>query len=311
MTWTHPKCEDHETVSTKAAETTPFVWRGKLYALENVQRYMDFPGKGPDYRFHEDGCYIRDLSTDTRLCYPWLNHYFSTIHVLDDRLVLIGGDYGWEQPWWHIKRFQMMTSDDLTTWSRPVTILEADATENLFNNALVFDGVRYVLLYETDDPALGQKFTFRFAVSQDLLHWRKLPMEYVYGSGKYVGGPALYFHGGDYYLLYLAETFGKYGFWDTRVARSKDLAVWEDAPVGRSFVYPDTRRITNPALAPDVHEVNASDVEMVEFEGKVHIWWCGGNQASVDDLQHATYNGTRKELLEAFFAADDATAREH
>ncbi|MBO4618954.1 MAG: hypothetical protein J5654_02475 [Victivallales bacterium] len=301
MSWSHPKFKQHRVVSTTASEVTPFVWRGRLYAVENFQRHMDFPGQGADYRFHEDGCYIRDIASDIRLCYPWLNHYFTTANVFNGKIVLIGGDYGWDRPWWHIKQLQLMTSDDLTTWSHPVTILEADDRENLFNNAIVFDGERYVLLYETDDPAYAPKFTFRFAVSHDLLHWEKLPEEYLYGRGKYVGGPALYFHGGYYYLLYLAETFGKYGFWDTRVARSKDLRAWEDAPDGRSFVYPDTNHITNPKLAPEGREVNASDVEMVEFGGQVHIWWCGGNQRGLDDLQHAIYNGSRQQLLEAFF----------
>ena len=302
MSWIHPKFENHSIVTTKSFETTPFVWNNRLYSLENYRRSTEFPSQPVDYKMHEDGCYIRDVETDTRLCYPWLNHYFSTVNVLNGKLVLVGGDYGWDQPWWHIKRMQLMTSDNITTWSNPATILEADDNENLFNNAIVFDGDKYVLLYETDDPALGEpKFTFRFAVSKDLLHWEKLSMDYVYGIGKYVGGPGLYFYDGFYYLLYLAETFGKYGFWDTKIARSKDLKTWEDAPDGRSFVYPDTTRITNPEIAPDVHEINASDVEMVEFKGQVHIWWCGGNQENVGDLQHAVYNGSQKELLEAFF----------
>ncbi len=301
MAWTHPKFENHSHVTTKANEPTPFVWKGKLYSLENFFRSYDFPGKPVQYKMHEDGCYIRDVATDTRLCYPWLNHYFSTVNVINGKLVLVGGDYGWDLPWWNIKRMQMMTSDDLTTWSRPVTILEANEREHLFNNCIVFDGEKYVLLYETDDPALGRKFTFRFAVSKDFANWEKLPEEYVYGIGKYVGGPGLYYHDGYYYLLYLAETFGKYGFWDTKIARSKNLKEWEEAPDGRSFVYPDTSHITNPEKAPDVHEINASDVELIEFEDKVHIWWCGGNQEGIGDLQHAVFNGTQKQLLESFF----------
>ncbi len=325
MTWTHPKFENHTYVTKKSFETTPFVWKGRLYTLENFFRSRnDFPDKPVQYKMHEDGCYIRDVETDTRLCYPWLNHYFSTVNVFNDKLVLVGGDYGWNRPWWNIKRMQMMTSDDLTTWSRPVTIFEANERENLFNNCIVFDGEKYVLLYETDDPALrsatfnesgakgaaissvrtnfaGWIFTFRFAVSKDLVNWEKLPEEYVYGIGKYVGGPGLYYQDGYYYCLYLAETFGKSGFWDTRITRSKNLKDWEDAPEGRSFVYPDTSHVTNPELAPDIHEVNASDVELVEFNGQVHIWWCGGNQGIVGDIQHAVYNGTLKQLLEAFF----------
>ena len=301
MTWTHPKFENHTSVSTTAHETSPFVWKGRLYTLENFCRSAEFPDKPVQYKMHEDGCYIRDVETDTRICYPWLNHYFSTVNVLNGKLVLVGGDYGWDLPWWNIKRMQMMTSDDLTTWSRPVTILEANERENLFNNAIVFDGERYVLSYETDDPALGVKFTFRFAVSDDLLTWKKLPAEYVYGIGKYVGGVSLYFHDGWYYLIYLSETFGKSGLWDSKITRSRDLKEWEDAPDGRSFVYPDASHITNPEVAPDVHEISASDVELVEFEGKVHIWWNGGNQEGIADLQHAVYNGTRKQLLESFF----------
>ncbi len=301
MSWKHPEFEEHSTVTTKAFEATPFVWRDRLYSLENYHRSAEFPGSPVEYRMHEDGCYIRDVETDTRLCYPWLNHYFSTVNVIGGRLVLVGGDYGWDQPWWHIKRMQLITSDNRTTWSRPVTILEAGENENLFNNAIVFDGERYVLLYETDDPALGKPFTFRFAVSRDLLHWEKLSAEHVYGMGKYVGGPGLYYQDGFFYLLYLNETFGKYGFWDTRIARSRDLKAWEEAPEGRSFVYPDSSRITNPEIAPDVHEINASDVELVEYHGKVHIWWCGGNQDVIGDLQHAVFNGTRRQLFEAFF----------
>ncbi|MBR6471810.1 MAG: hypothetical protein IKS83_08430 [Victivallales bacterium] len=303
MNWTPPKFENHAYLGHRSQEITPFVWNGRLCLLENFARSADFPGQPADYRMHEDGCLIRDVESGMCLAYPWLNHYFSTVNVLNGQLVLVGGDYEWDRPWWHIRRFQMMTSDNLTTWSRPVTILEANERESLFNNAIAFDGERHVLLYETDDPALGPKFTFRFAVSTNLTHWEKLPAEYVYGCGKYVGAPGLYWEGGFFYLLYLAETFGKYGFWDTRIARSKDLKHWEDAPDGRSFLYPDTSHITNPELAPDVHEVNASDVELVEFDGRVRLWWNGGNQKGISDLQYAEFHGTRRQLFEAFFVS--------
>ena len=64
---------------------------------------------------------------------------------------------------------------------------------------------------------------------------------------------------------------------------------------------PTFGRLTNPEIAPDQFEVNASDVEMIEYQGVVHIWWCGGNPRGLDDLQHAIYRGTRQHLLEAFF----------
>ena len=61
MTWTHPKFENHTSVSTTAHETTPFVWKGRLYTLENFCRSAEFPDKPVQYKMHEDGCYIRDV----------------------------------------------------------------------------------------------------------------------------------------------------------------------------------------------------------------------------------------------------------
>lgn len=299
--WEHPKFEGHTFSTATSAEPTPFIWKDELYLLENFPQSMYFPGEPPQYRFHEDGCKIRRMKDDVVLSYPWLNHYFSTINEFNGQLVLIGGDYEWDREWWHIRRMQLSTSDNLLNWSKPITILEAEDGENVFNNCLVFDGERYVLLYETDDARWKPKFTFRFCVSQDLVHWEKLPEEYIYGIGKYVGAPAMYWENGYYYLLYLAETNGTYGLWDTRIARSHDLKTWEDALPGRSFLTPDQEHITDPVNYPGIRETNASDVELIEFDGKVHIWWNGGNQKGVSDLQYAVFNGTRRQLLEAFF----------
>lgn len=299
--WNPPVLHQHKVVCGSTYETTPFIWKDRLYVVENFHRASQFPGKDVQHRFHEDGCYIRDVEQDLILSYPWLNHYFSTVNVFQDKLILVGGDYEFDRPWWHIRHLQMMTSDDLTTWSKPVTILEAEEGENLFNNAIVFDGEKYVLCYETDDPRFEPKFTFRYAISHDLVHWEKLPEEYVYGVGKYVGAPGLYYVDGWYYQLYLGETNFVFGHWSTRIARSRDLKNWEDAPLDRPVLKPDETRETDPVNNPGKFETNASDLELLEWNNKVYLWWNGGNQQGTGDSQSAYFNGSLKEYLEYFF----------
>ena len=299
--WTPPQLRNHQVHLGSSYETTPFIWDGRLHVVENFHRAAQFPGKGVEYRFHEDGCWIRDVARDLVISYPWLNHYFSTVNIFDGKAVIIGGDYEFDRPWWHIRRLQMMTSDDLITWSRPATILEAGNGENLFNNAVVFDGEKYVMCYETDDPRWAPKFTFRYAVSKDLVNWEKLPADCIYGIGKYVGAPAFYYVDGWYYQLYLGETYFKFGHWSTRIARSRNLKEWEDAPLDRPVLKPDETRETDPVNYPGRFECNASDLELLEWKNKVYLWWNGGDQQGTGDSQSAEFDGSLKEFLQAYF----------
>ena len=296
--WKKPKLLDHQIVGITSFEATPFVFHDRIYLLENFHRSAMFPQQPPQYRFHEDGCLIRDLETDTILAYPWLNHYFSTVTVHENEIWLFGGDYGWNQPWWEIRELQVIRSRNLTSWSEPEVVLRAGEGEHLFNNAVVYNGHSFIMLYETDDLR-WPKFTFRFAESHDLIHWEKLPENAIYGQDKYVGGPALYFVDGFYYVLYLAALGN--GCWETRITRSRNLIDWEDAPPDRPFLTFDPSRETDPAGHPGVMECNASDAELIVWHDEVHIWRNGGDQLCCGDLQRARFTGTLKQLLEAYF----------
>ncbi len=295
--WQHPLSQPQVVAKSNVSEITPFIWRNRLYKVENYKASEAFPGEDIAKRFHEDGCRIVDVESGKTLSIPWTNHYFTTATVWQDRIYLFGGDYEWDRPWWHIRHIEMIHSDDLAHWSRPQIVLKAADNENLFNNAVVHDGQRFVLLYETDDPAYP-KFTFKFAVSDDLEHWTKLPKA-IFGNDKYVGGPAMYFEGGRYYILYVNDLGGK---WDTRITRSRDLVQWEEAPSDRPFLSPDYTHETNPEDYPGVFEINASDAEMIEWQGHVLVWWNGGDQCSCGDHKLAEFAGTRRELCERFFA---------
>jgi len=298
MSWNHPITNARQVEGIRF-EVTPFVFNGRLYRLENRMRFDDFEGKEPQYRHHEDGFCIRDVAADRILSVPLLNHYFAIVHVWEDRVYVVTGDYE-DRPWWHIRHAVMIASDDLITWSRPRIILEAEGGELLFNYALCRARGKFYLLYETND-ARWPAFTMRFCESDDLRTWRKLPEEYIYGPDKYTGGPALYYdEPEDYFYLLYVNAVGPNRY-DNRIARSRDLRTWQEAPADRPVVSPDPQRTINDTRWPGIKECSASDLELCEFNGKTHLYWINGDQQGASAGWEAIYDGPMNRFLRTFF----------
>ncbi|PIW20583.1 MAG: hypothetical protein COW34_01520, partial [Armatimonadetes bacterium CG17_big_fil_post_rev_8_21_14_2_50_66_6] len=78
--------------------------------------------------------------------------------------------------------------------------------------------------------------------------------------------PCLRYANGYYYVLYLERRSPRH-FFETYVTRSKDLRHWELSAA-------------NPVLTPaDLDEgVNASDPEVIEFQGKTYVYYAVGDQ---------------------------------
>jgi alpha-L-fucosidase len=284
-------------------ETTPFVFGNRLYRVENWQKYFDLPGSAPGERFMEDQVRIWDIDSNQVVSVPFIAHSFGMAYCHDGRVHVFATRHETDRPWRHFRAIDMTSSSDLVHWTAPVTVIEAENDEHLFNTAVCHDGTRFVLLYETDDrrwPA----FTFKYAESENLIHWRLIP-DAVYGREKYVGGPALYVEGGWFYTLYLQDLGGySGGTWETRVTRSRDLRHWEDAPVERPFLAPDTSRVftyNHFGRQVEVREINASDAELCFWQGSTLVYFNGGDQQTCGDLQQAEFKGTPRELLERFY----------
>jgi alpha-L-fucosidase len=280
-------------------ETTPFVFKDRLYRLESWQRYWDLPGlPPPNTQSEQDAVRVYDVEAKRIVSTPLTNHGFASALVWDGHVYVFSAC--WDRPGRKASRIDMTRSDDLVHWTPAETVIRAEPGENLYNVAVCRDAEDrgFVLLYETDDPKYVP-FTFKYCRSDDLARgWQRVP-DALYGQGKYVGGPALYCFGGVYYTLYLQDLGGR---WETRVTRSKDLVKWEDAAEGRPFVTFDSKKDHAPLRPPAVKEVNASDVELCEWpRGKTYILFTGSDQQYAGDLQWATFEGTPRELLEHFF----------
>ena len=277
-------------------ETSPFVFKNRLYLLENNQKFWDVPGAKPGDFFHEDEIRIRDIEKNRVVSVPLKNHAFGTVLVHDGNVYIFAGNYGKDKPWRQISEVVMTSSTDLKRWSKPVTVYSTTGNEYIYNTAVCRGKDSFVLLVETNDrrwPA----FTFKYYTSDDLVAWTEVP-EGVYGRDKYVGGPALYYEGGWYYTLYLEKVKGGY---DTRITRSQDLVNWEDARHDRPFVTFDPAHRNIPLINPDIAESNASDVELTYFKGQTIIYFTGSDQTTAGDLQRAVFDGTPQELFEHFF----------
>jgi hypothetical protein len=100
----------------------------------------------------------------------------------------------------------------------------------------------------------------------------------------------------------------------TYMLRSTDLAHWESSPLSpvmkRSSedhkVAASAQGLTTvdqERIAKGVNVCN-SDIDLCEFEGKVVLYYCWGDQNGIEHLAEACYDGPLRNLLKGFFPAD-------
>ncbi len=279
----------------RSGEVTPFLFKGKEYYLQNLSAINHALAPGtPDHSI------IMDAETGELVAKILQQHYFSSAYVFANTCFCFAArlenDHNWNS-----QQINVIQSQDLIHWTTPEPIFSSKV-ERFCNTAVTFDGKRHLLLYETDDPNYP-KYTFKFLESEDLISWRPVERA-IFGQSKYVGGPALYYlpEDGLFYLTYVNEFInpetGALNY-NTRIARSKDLIYWEEGR--RPVIKPDYSHRPYPEQHPEVYEINASDAEFSEIRGKVKVYCCGGNQQGIGDSAVAEYQGTMKDLFQAFF----------
>ncbi len=278
------------TLQYQLVETSPFVYQGKLLILESVRP------KTPD-NTHGGKHYlrIRELADGTRdvqsaeefaagrvLCEFGEGFTFAVPFVREDE-VFVYASLGVKET--ESDDIHVFRSTDMETWQESVAIVGEH--ERLYNCSVCSDGERFVMCYETGD-ATWPAFTIKFAESEDLVSWRKLPVsEAIYGTERYTACPTMRWFDGRFYMFYLErpETW----WFETFLTRSADLLHWEESP-------------ENPILAPAPEEdVNNSDIDFCEFKGRTVIYYSWGSQRGEEHLAHASFGGTLAEWLSACY----------
>ncbi len=283
------------TIDCDMVETTPIVFQGKLYRFEYVRaNYWDNKTGNSYFRFI-------DVATGEPTPPFAIGYHLGSAFVEDDTVYVYG------VKGWGTETIYVFRSNDLRNWSSQVALRLSGW--GIYNTSVCKGDDRYVMAFEVGEPpeVVGVRFTNRFAESEDLLNWHLLPEPCVFTKERYSACPAIRFLDGFYYMIYLEARPGP--TYEPHIVRSKDLINWESSPLNPVMRHSEEdRRIANPKLSPQQREriarainINNSDLDLCEFQGKVVIYYSWGDQQGREHLAEAVYDGTLAEFLQGFF----------
>ena len=289
------------TIDEGIVEANPIVFKGKPYLMQYI-RYRD---KYKKYHGNKEDCsYFRFLDlTDLKTVTPPFGRglHMGNAFVDGDRVVVTCVEN------WGKSRFYQLESTDLVHWSEPRLILSGEGWAG-YNTSVCKADDRYVMVFELGKPKekVGNAFTMFFAESTDLRDWKEIPGA-EFGKGFYTGSPTLRHFDGWFYFFYLDGNY-RDGF-RMRVARSRDLKDWSISP----HVVLDYGEIDRN-VHPDVHlnlsivgkirraeNINASDFDFCEQNGRLRCCYSWGNQAGNEFLSLAEADCTEAEFCRRFF----------
>lgn len=293
------------TIRCDMVEATPIVFKGRLY------RFEYFRGCEQNEANPTDVTHFRfiDVQTNAETAHFGFRHHLGAAYTDGGYMYVTGikedaEDY---EHRWGGSTVQVFRSADLESWEEFGTLQLPEGTGAYNTGVCKMNGV-YTMLIETNQP---YNFRFRFAQSTDMQNWTLLPEEYrFHEEQRYAGGPALYTIPGDphYYCMYLEAYPGP--CYANCIARSTDLQHWEYSPINPMLMFDEAedKKIANPFLTPHEQEriaraldINNSDMEICEFNGRTIIYYSWGCQRGIEFLAEAAYEGSMKDFLQGFF----------
>jgi hypothetical protein len=257
-------------------EVAPVVWRGQLCLLECIRPVSG--GAPSDYYLS-----LKEMQTDRELARFAEGYSLASAQVHNGTLYVFAARYEPKSGWNDVTLFK---SSDLKSWEKKI-VVKQDPHEHLFNSSVCEGPDGFVMAYETDDPSYPP-FSIKFARSKDLESWTRVP-DVVFGTDRYTACPCIRYASGYYYLMYLEHRTPRW-FFETFMARSKDLKTWQLSPL-------------NPMLTPDGIDdgINASDLDVIEHEGSAYIYYAVGDQRTWMNIKRANYPGPLREFFERHF----------
>ena len=288
------------TIDIFIVEANPIVFKGRPWLMQYI-RYM---GEKKHYRGNTLGTsYFRFLDmTDMKTTTPPFGHglHLGSAFVENDRIIVTAAEN------WGKSRFYQLESKDLEHWSEPRVILEGEGWEG-YNTSLCKAGDRYILTFELGAPRefVHTGFTMFFAESTDLVHWKYMEGKSLF-KDIYTGSPMLRWYDGVYYFFYL-HAIKDVGY-VMNVARSTDLVHWEDSPRNPVMTYGEEDRKLLGQFTPSLRkriaeavDINVSDMDMCDYDGKLRIVYSWGNQQGTEFLSLAEADMTERQFCESFF----------
>jgi len=297
------------TIDLYIVEANPVCFKGRLYIFEYIRCRKDASGR--IVKTHRDNrtgdsCF-RLLEPETGWTSPSFGRglHMGNAFVWNDRMYVTAVED------WGKSRFYQLESDDLIHWTEPRVILE-DPRWAGYNTSVCRDDQGFLMTFELGKPAdlVGVPFTMFFARSTDLKNWTVIP-DAVFGKEIYTGGPMLRYFAPWYYFFYLDGSYER-GFREF-AARSRDLKHWEWSPQNPVMAPGDEDRQLNGRFSEAEKElirnavnINNSDLDMCEWQGKLYLVYSWGDQRGTEFLATAEAPGTEKEFCLSFFENQSA-----
>jgi hypothetical protein len=254
-------------------EASPVVWQDRLALMKCIRPASG--GAKSDYFLT-----LEDAQTGKPLARFAEGYSLASGFVHDGTFYAFASRFS-PQSWNDVTLFK---SKDLKDWQQKVVVQQE--REHLFNSSVCATENGFLMAYESDDPQYPA-FTIKFAQSNDLETWTKLP-DALLGKDRYTACPSVRQAGGYYYVLYTEHRQPRW-FFETYLARSKDLKNWELSPA-------------NPILSPGADDgIDASDPDVVEFQGKTYVYYSVGDQRTWSKLKRAVFPGPLAEFFSTFY----------
>ncbi len=280
------------TIDLDLCETSPFVFKGKLYRLE----------------WHRKAGRLRIMDHDTRaeVSHFGNKHRFPCVFVDGDTVHVYGTK---EDRGWFGNTLTVFTSKDLVNWKEETAFSDKDF--GICNTSVCKAGDRYLMSIEVNSASKVTNGTFaaRFLESKDLIHWTLTPKECRHGFDRGLCSPHLIrYHDGWHYLFSTIHSSKGYVL---QLARSRDLVKWEYSPFNPIMWGEEADKVLfNPDLTPTqrdnvakARDIDNSDIDFIDYKGKLIINYCWGNQVGKEFIAEAQYAGTSGQYLEGWFPA--------
>ncbi len=286
----------HGTIACDLVEATPIVFKDTLYRFEYVrEQYKANPLGKACFRFV-------NIATGEATTPFAEGQHLGSAYTENGRM------YVYSVGTWGADAVQVYWSDDLKTWETQEALKLPGWT--IFNNSVCKGPDGYTMAIEIGAPqdVVGTAFTMYFAHSEDLKSWTLAPMDRVYTKDRYSACPALRFYDGWYYMVYLEHQTPDWRF-VPHIVRSRDLVAWE-LSAKNPMMEPgsEDKVIANTLLTEEERahiagseDINNSDLDFCEHEGKTVIYYAWGNQRGIEFLAEAHYAGTERAFLESYF----------
>ena len=293
------KIEKKGTLDLDIVESNPIMFRGRPWLMEYV-RHRDVHGPSTTYHGNAMGkpyCRFRSLEDCQSFSKPFgIGYCFGNAFAENDHIVVTVTEY------WGGPGFYAIESDDMEKWTEPRPIY-VNPSQKCYNSSMCRAGDKYVNALEIGDVKDCLENYIIFAETRDFVNWSIIP-----GAKCKKGAPVLRYYDGWYFYICLLGDYEK-GF-STCIFRSRNLKDWEASPMNPILSFDEDDRKIHPlakftpeqlgTIAKAVN-INASDMDMCEFQGKTIVSYSWGDQRGHEFLALGSIDSTEREFCFSCF----------